>query len=462
MLGAGLYESYAGDIDPVMKQQGDFIDKTKGAIRVAMSKEQLKEGNHHIVRSYGGIYHYDSIAVYGLSHWTPNIYFHALSITEENLRAVRVLGFEMDVKVEPYKIEEAFLQLGLPCRPAVMIDTPRGIQFFIVLDQAFQGSKKAIAAAKALSFSLREKLASVLPLDMNASPIGWFRFPRIDTVLHYRPEHVWDTKEALLWLKDNPFKQGKNRLETKGKWLNTSAAQLLLQSNAPIGERNMRAYALALMCYHDGLEEGNAVNILDEWNSRQNESLPWAELSRTINSAYQGRKGISLDIIERLVGERPDIFKGTWYKWKKERKDRTYSHFNETEEDIYHYIKNETSSDWAWVETTYRKLAKSASREKELKKSAIQKLKQSKFFVVREKIDAHGQALKGRSAGFFIALRTQFLEAMRQESVKFKQSYCKKSMEQLMSKLPLFRYCAGVCPVFFSFPSLLELFGDSG
>ena len=76
-----------------------------------------------------------------LSHWTPNTFrggtyynFQKRIIkghTRDNLKQINVIGFDIDTKeVDLYALYLGCEELGLP-RPNLLLETPRGFQFFL-------------------------------------------------------------------------------------------------------------------------------------------------------------------------------------------------------------------------------------------------------------------------------------------------------------------------------------------
>jgi len=136
------------------------------------------------------------------------------------------------------------------------------------------------------------------------------------------------------------------------------AAKHVKGRQGQIGRDNL-LFTLALACYSVGKDETVTYNFLDELNSSLQAPLKHSEVRKIIKSAYKGRfKGAHSSYIQQLLEEWGSGRKITiqsnpknWYKFKKARKDRKRSHYDEWEVDILAFInqKSSISSPITWA-----------------------------------------------------------------------------------------------------------------
>ena len=228
--GIGLYDNYANNVPRSIKQKCDFELKTQGSIRVAYSKESIFDlslGGQDIARSIQGVLHYHNNSHSGVTHFTPNTYYKAVKpsdIADENLRRVRTFGFDIDQKTSVQQILFAFEVAGIPCKPTLILKTPKGVQFFVVFadNEAWYGSASAVQYAKAIGEAIRSSLYEEgLPIDLNNSLFGWARFPREETIMYFEKKNVWSKDEATEWFQELGLKRG--NASVNGSWLTSKA-----------------------------------------------------------------------------------------------------------------------------------------------------------------------------------------------------------------------------------------------
>ena len=138
---------------------------------------------------------------------------------------------------------------------------------------------------------------------------------------------------------------------TQQEWFQELLAAKHVRGNqGQIGRDNL-LFTLALACYSAGKEENETYNLLDELNSSLHASLKHSEVRKIIKSAYKGRfKGAHSTYIQQLLEEwgsgKPITIHSNpngWHKFKKARKDRKRSHYEEWETDILTYIGQQTN-----------------------------------------------------------------------------------------------------------------------
>lgn len=359
----------------------------KGVVFVSPSKEDLTEGKGYIVTSYETLQEKSG----KLSHWTPNTYrggtyynFQKRIIKgheRENLKQVNVIGFDIDTKeVDLYALYLGCEELQLP-RPNVLLETPRGFQCFFVLDTPFYITKKnndfkSLRIAERLSANIRKALCTYIPVDTNCVPFGFYRIPQQDNVLDFYDKPA-NTARLLKWSQEYEGQEKRSNLHvvydknastvdlTKSDWYHTLICATGIQNGYHSASRNNAVFTLALANYVSGHPFEKAYDELDQFNSNLNNPLKKNEFERTIKSAYSGRyKGVKRTYVEGLLElwtEGQATFQGKegWYKFKKERKERTRSHYVEWEEDILTYLESNSNPENPFLEGSLKSLAES-------------------------------------------------------------------------------------------------------
>ena len=128
------------------------------------------------------------------------------------------------------------------------------------------------------------------------------------------------------------------------------AAKHVKGQQGKIGRDNL-LFTLALACYSAGKEENETYNFLDELNSSLHAPLKHTDVKKILKSAYKGRfKGAHSSYIQQLLEEWGSGIEvpiqsnpNGWHKFKKARKDRKRSHYEEWESDILVYVNQQTS-----------------------------------------------------------------------------------------------------------------------
>jgi len=417
--GQGLYEAYANDVPKSIKDKCDYVLKTQGAVRVAYSKEAIGNeslNGQNVARSLNGILHYHEASFNGVTHWTPNTYYKAVKpsdIADENLRRVRTYGFDIDQKTSVQQVLFAFEMAGIPCKPSLILQTPKGVQFFVVYDEneAWYGSEKAIAYGKAIGEAIRTLLAEQgLQIDMNNGLFGWSRFPREETIMYFEKENAWTKVEAIEWFSELGVKRGKSF--TNGKWLASEAGRALWNTNEK-GSRNEVLFQLSVMAKQDGYDVEDALELLLKRNQETEQPLGVRRLNKTVKSAFKREYFVSADKVEMLCGVRPKL-RG-FYKHKKTKEERSYEKTEElVDRTIEHLEKRLPVGEGESLSISASQLAKELNESKTQVKSVTRAFKQvpKSKFIIQKKRDANGNVVKGRTAGFVIFRTQDFIQLL--------------------------------------------------
>ena len=311
-----------------------------------------------------------------LSHWTPNVFNYGTYTnnrrdyikghTETNLQQINTFVVDIDSKKQSYtEILTAAMDHSIGA-PTLILETPKGFQVYFVLDKPLYISNKndfrGLKVAKRISENIKRSLAKVLQgVDLSCNDFGFFRVPKKDNILWFSKEMIFDFGHLIEWSRrqDDDHGRGlfivhdtKELLDvTQEAWFQELlAAKHVKGSQGQIGRDNL-LYTLALACYSAGKEENETYNLLDVVNSSLHSPIKHSEVKKIIKSAYKGRfKGPHSSYIQQLLeswGSGKNIAiesnpKG-WYKFKKSRKDRKRSHYDEWEEDILSYINQQTT-----------------------------------------------------------------------------------------------------------------------
>ena len=347
----------------------------KGSIFVTRSKEDLHTSSG--VKGYI-LTSKESVVEDGnqLSHWTPNVFNYGTYTNhrrnyikghvETNLQQINTFVVDIDSKKQSYtEILTAALDQCIGA-PTLILETPKGFQAYFVLDKPlFISSKndfRGLKVAKRISENIKRSLAKVLQgVDLSCNDFGFFRIPKEDNIRWFSKEMTFDFGSLIEWSRRQDDGHGRGLFVvpehksiqdvTQQEWFQELLAAKHVRGNqGQIGRDNL-LFTLALACYSAGKEENETYNLLDEVNSSLHASLKHSEVRKIIKSAYKGRfKGAHSTYIQQLLEEwgsgKPITIHSNpngWHKFKKARKDRKRSHYEEWETDILTYIGQQTN-----------------------------------------------------------------------------------------------------------------------
>ncbi|MGE6415234.1 primase C-terminal domain-containing protein [Planococcus kocurii] len=380
LLHEGIYtyktRNSSAPFSQLFKDQKEKQRNKKGAICVTRSKEDLSTSlgvKGYVITSKETLLE-DFVE---LSHWTPNVHNylgysdkerrHLKGHTEKNLQQINTFVVDIDTKKQPYtEILTAALDHSIGI-PTMVLETPKGFQAYFVLETPLfisnQNDYRGLKVAKRISENIRRSLAKVLQgVDLSCNDFGFFRMPSEENVRWFSDKMVFSMHNLIAWSKrqDDDQNRGLFVVESKGEAFDPTHAEWFREllatrhvkgSDGQIGRDNLM-YTLALACYSAGKGQGETLDLLDEYNSSLEVPLRHSEVQKTVKSAYKGRfKGASQTYIQELLeawlpGKDIPVTNhlGGWYKFKKERKDRVRSHYDEWEGDLLAYIQSEAST----------------------------------------------------------------------------------------------------------------------
>ena len=359
----------------VIKKSNRDKSHKKGALFVTRVKEDLSTPSGvkgYIISSKETLLEdYQEI-----SHWTPNVFNYGTYTNhhrnyikghaETNLQQINTFVVDIDSKKQPYtEILTAALDQCIGA-PTLILETPKGFQAYFVLDKPLFISNKndfrGLKVAKRISENIKRSLAKVLHgVDLSCNDFGFFRIPKEDNVRWFSKEMTFDFGSLIEWSRRQDDGHGRGLFVvqdhktihdiTQQEWFQELLAAKHVRGNqGQIGRDNL-LYTLALACYSAGKEKSETYNLLDEMNSSLNAPLKHSEVRKIIKSAYRGRfKGAHSTYIQQLLEEwgsgKPITIHSNpngWHKFKKARKDRKRSHYEEWETDILAYIGQRTN-----------------------------------------------------------------------------------------------------------------------
>ncbi|MBU0906230.1 MAG: primase C-terminal domain-containing protein [Firmicutes bacterium] len=306
-----------------------------------------------------------------LSHWTPNVFNYGTYTnnrrdyikghSESNLQQINTFVVDIDSKKQSYtEILTASLDHSVGA-PTLILETPKGFQVYFVLDKPLFISKKndfrGLKVAKRISENIKRSLATVLHgVDLSCNDFGFFRMPKEESIRWFSKEMTFDFGHLIEWSRRQDDNQGRGLFVvhenqsahdvTQEAWFQELLhAKHVKGQQGQIGRDNL-LFTLALGCYSAGKEEDETFNLLDEANSSLQTPLKHSEVRKIMKSAYRGRfNGAHSSYIQQLVEEwgsgKHIVIQSNskgWHKFKKARKDRSRSHYDEWESDILTYI----------------------------------------------------------------------------------------------------------------------------
>jgi len=311
-----------------------------------------------------------------LSHWTPNVFNYGTYTNqrrnyikghvETNLQQINTFVVDIDTKKQSYtEILTAALDHSIGA-PTLILETPKGFQAYFVLDKPLfisnRNDFRGLKVAKRISENIKRSLAKVLQgVDLSCNDFGFFRMPKDENIRWFSKDMTFDFGHLIEWSRRQDDDHGRGLFVvheqraihdvTQEAWVQELlAAKHVRGQQGQIGRDNL-LFTLALACYGAGKEENETYNLLDELNTSLHAPLKHSEVKKILKSAYNGRfKGAHSSYIQQLLeewGSGKEIpvqsNPNGWHKFKKARKDRKRSHYEEWESDILVYVNQQTS-----------------------------------------------------------------------------------------------------------------------
>ena len=316
-----------------------------------------------------------------LSHWTPNCYCYGRYTdstrqyveghSENNLSQINC--FVVDVDDDSMHAGELVLASNdaIGIIPTLILQSNSGYQLYYCLQRSAYVTKKSeykvVKVAKMISQNIREALAKEIPgIDLGCNHFGISRFPSNENIAYFDKEQVTTFESWIQWsMKQTADKHEAYQLKNKVvmfdkkeyRQIDEPWFDLLLRNVKIIGQksvlgRNNTLFTLALAYYSSKKSYTACLYNLEQVNENLDNPLKQSELEKIIKSAYSEKyQGASRDFIrelcqtwisEEITDKELFISRKGWWKFKKHRDDRKYSHQYEWEEDFLRYL-NENS-----------------------------------------------------------------------------------------------------------------------
>lgn len=356
----------------------------------------------------------------GLTHFTPNVYRkygyvngtrHMICGFEER-NLLQINTFVVDIDTKKHTVQDILLtcmdhSIGLP---TLIVASDRGYQVYFALQQPLFISNKndfrGLTVAKRIANNLKRSLKDV-DADLFCNDFGFFRLPKASNIVFAQLEYTYSMAQLIHWstrCDDNierplfvvPTKQFKTSMMDSPSFQALVHAVGVKGKKGQIGRDNA-IFTLALICFSEGWDKARTFDFIYEYNARLMHPLPEAALQRILSSAYSGKyKGASKEYIEALLqlyvpnGKSVSVNTGkqVWYKFKKDREDRTRSHYEEWEQDMVSYITAENNSSEPFIWRTQKEICEAIG----IPQSTLNQLLKSSTKIMKTVIG------KGRSA----------------------------------------------------------------
>lgn len=373
-----------------LKPIGFVEEEKKGSIFIYYSKEALSVSRGIVITSLEAI----EEQVDAITHWTPNIYRYGeyadtrrLVVKghfEKNLRQINTFVVDIDSKEnhEGEIILACIDQLGF--MPTLILESDFGYQVYFVLSTpAYVTSKsnfKVIEVAKRISMTIRSQLAKELAgVDIGCNHFGIARFPNKRNIVYYESENQYAFSDWINWSMKQASDQ---KTEKKAKLVVFPEKKVYCQVNEPWfdlllrkaniigGEgrlgRNNVIFTLSLAYFSSGYSQETCAYNMFEFNERLKEPLTEKEVETIVKSAYSSnyqaaRRDFILELCQEWIAadiQEKELFtqRRGWWKFKKPREQREYSHKHEWRVDLLDYLKQVEAEGLAYIESTKKEL----------------------------------------------------------------------------------------------------------
>lgn len=351
----------------------------KGAVAGFFSKASMADGRGVIFTSEEGLFEKAA----RLSHWTPNIFnyltytdknrVHIKGHREDNLSQINTFVVDIDF-VDSQDADLHFqevireLAIGDVYLPTMVIKSNKGFHVYYVLDDPVYISRNknnqmpALQAAQAIAKNIKTEIQTKLPqVDVGCNNFGIFRMPSEDNLVFFEQNFRVSFAALMQWSKGYSDRVQRDRLsnlhvvkkhlssktQMEQDWFKALIQVTGVKPGMGLGRHNT-ILTLALACYSSGYEENACFDLMDEFNSRLEYPIKNQDVKNSVRDAYSGRfSGASREYIHELVDTwAPEVSvkrsqqTNNWYKYKKSRQDRKYSHTFEWEQDLLRLIND--------------------------------------------------------------------------------------------------------------------------
>ncbi|WP_171332624.1 primase C-terminal domain-containing protein [Enterococcus cecorum] len=347
-----------------------------GAIFAFRSKELMNQGRGFVITSKEAVLENQS----QLSHWTPNCYCYGRYTdtsrqfveghSEDNLSQINC--FVVDIDDNSMHVGELVLASidKIGHSPTIITHSHSGYQLFYSLDKPAYVTKKSnykvVKVAKMISQNIREALAKEIPgVDLGCNHFGITRFPNEENIVFFDKGQVSEFDSWIQWSMKQTTDKHEDQVKKKVvmfdkkeyRQIDEPWFDLLFRNVKIIGQksvlgRNNTLFTLALAYYSSKKSYTTCLYNLEQVNENFDNPLKQSELEKIIKSAYSEKyQGASRYFIRELcqtwiskeiTDKELFVSRKGWWKFKKPREQRMYSHQHEWEEDFLRYL-NENS-----------------------------------------------------------------------------------------------------------------------
>ncbi|HFC9195256.1 TPA: primase C-terminal domain-containing protein [Enterococcus faecium] len=402
-----------------------------GAIFAYRTKQLMNAGRGMVITSEEAILENEN----KLTHWTPNVYRYGTYAdenrsvvkghSENNLSQINTFVVDIDTKVnhEGEIVLACLDQIGY--MPTMILESDHGYQVYFVLSSPAYVTKKSnfkvVEVAKRISTTIRQQLAKQLPgIDVGCNHFGIARFPNRSNVVFYEEAYQYAFSEWLNWSMKTASSQ-KTEAEREAKivvfpekkeyrQVDEPWFDLLLRKADIIGGegrlgRNNVIFTLALAYFSSGYALETCEYNMFEFNERLNEPLTEGEVRKIVMSAYSGmyqaaQRDFILELCQQWISaglKEKDLFiqRRGWWKFKKSREQRKYSHKKEWKEDLLAYLSEKSHAGEPYLNMSKKELAS----ELTMPKRTLDKI----LTELREENKVFYKVTRGRNGGMIIA-----------------------------------------------------------
>ncbi|EGP5708320.1 primase C-terminal domain-containing protein [Enterococcus faecium] len=434
-----------------MKPAGHVDSSRNGAIFAYRSKQLMNAGRGMVITSEEAVLENEQ----KLTHWTPNAYRYGTYAddyrtvvkghSEKNLSQINTFIVDIDSKDNHQGeiILACIDQVGY--MPTLILESEHGYQVYFVLKTPGYVTKKSnfkvIDVAKKISKTIRLQLAKQLPgIDLGCNHFGIARFPQKKNIVFQELNYQYSFSDWIQWsMKKESDQKTKEEYDQKIilfpekkqiRQVDEPWFDMLLHKATIIGGegrlgRNNVIFTLSLAYYSSGYALETCEYNMIEFNERLLEPLASAELEKIVRSAYSGNyeaasREFIIELCQQWVApelKNKDLFiqrKG-WWKFKKPREQRKYSHKKEWKEDLVAYLSEKSYISKPYLTLSKKELASELDMPKRTLDKVLEELKEEhKVFY---------QVTRGRNGGMVIASIKALFGTIIQVRKEMQQAY---------------------------------------
>ncbi len=266
----------------------------------------------------------------------PNGFCTRIGNKKDNnhMRWINAIVVDIDEIISLEDLLKRIQKAKLPA-PTMMNKTPSGgWHVYWILKKRVEGWYKS-------NREIYSKIAKAIQVSIGAdafakSVSNYFRIPK--DIQYLQPNNRFTLLKFKNW--------HKKALETNYLVKETSKESLMdhraiveLKKGVADGNRNIATYSLAKVYQYEGYSLKEALVEMKEWNKLNIPALSDKELTKRVNSAFNGDSKIPLNYIHNITGIKINIGRIVAFRnHAKERSERKNSHFEEIIKDLFFYL----------------------------------------------------------------------------------------------------------------------------